>query len=439
MREGNILLRKWKKILGFCFFVVFAAMVYFPQQTQAAVTKTTTQAGFRLSGSARVNVEDSETYRYYLNYSIPSVKDGKMQYTIDATITFATADPQMIPDTVDMSLGLEQFSLHPNGAFSCRLQKTFSAEFDFSTFELNFDYGGTNPSEEYLDFNLDVSVEENRKSPEVTIDPPSTPSRYEKTSEYYMVTVNDPYTRDPLKNGKYSVEISDPSVAKISNIQDIGTNVDGGSRLNISVYYLKSGSAELIFKYQGITARSKFTIQKTSYIIPDSFTLRVGETPSLASYIGVAGGGGLSVKNIKSSNKSVVGVSGKLLVAKKTGRAKITATINGKKRSILVTVVKKPAKKPTLKQLKVSSKGYTYYQNTGKMYLKFSFKNTSSRTITKVRLRYGIPLDEYVSRTKNFSVTIKPKKTVTKRFYVGKLVSPPDGKISVKCLKFWYR
>ena len=64
------------------------------------------------------------------------------------------------------------------------------------------------------------------------------------------------------------------------------------------------------------------------------------------------------------------------------------------------------------KQLKVTYRGFEYDNDTAKLYLKLSLKNTSSYTITKVKMGYEIPIMEDGTITQTFSVTINPGKTV---------------------------
>lgn len=78
------------------------------------------------------------------------------------------------------------------------------------------------------------------------------------------------------------------------------------------------------------------------------------------------------------------------------------------------------AAKPTAKQLKVTYRGFEYDNDTAKLYLKLSLKNTSSYTITKVKMGYEIPIMEDGTITQTFSVTINPGKTVNKTVYIGK-------------------
>ena len=145
--------------------------------------------------------------------------------------------------------------------------------------------------------------------------------------------------------------------------------------------------------------------------------------------------GKCSIKNVKSNKKSVISVSGKKLTARKPGKATITFTLNGKRKSIRFTV-QRPA--PKLNQLKVKISGYTYNPNTGKTYYYLTFRNTSQRTITKVKLRYTMTLNETITLTKNHKVNLKPGKTKRIKVYVGKLITDPQNR-KVKCLKLWYK
>ena len=97
------------------------------------------------------------------------------------------------------------------------------------------------------------------------------------------------------------------------------------------------------------------------------------------------------------------------------------------------------ASKPTAKQLKVSCRGFQYDNDTAKLYLKLNLKNTSSYTITKVRMEYELPIMEDGTITQTFSVTINPGKTVNKTVYIGKMTQQPYKSPKVKCLSFWYR
>ena len=140
----------------------------------------------------------------------------------------------------------------------------------------------------------------------------------------------------------------------------------------------------------------------------------------------------------KSSNKKIVDAAGGFLIAKKPGTAKVSALVNGKRRTITVIVGKKPAPKPKLKQLQVKVKGYKYYPDSGKTIYTTRFTNKSKSTITKVKLKFTMTINEEMTRTKTFKVNIKPGKTKTMKLNIGKLIADPSN-ITVKCLKFWYK
>ena len=65
------------------------------------------------------------------------------------------------------------------------------------------------------------------------------------------------------------------------------------------------------------------------------------------------------------------------------------------------------AAKPTAKQLKVTYRGFEYDNDTAKLYLKLSLKNTSSYTITKVKMGYEIPIMEDGTITQTFSAALQ--------------------------------
>ena len=84
-----------------------------------------------------------------------------------------------------------------------------------------------------------------------------------------------------------------------------------------------------------------------------------------SSYVFKTGGGSITIKKVKSSNKKIVDAAGGFIIAKKPGTAKVSALVNGKRRTITVIVGKKSAPKPTLKQLQVKVTGYKYYPTSG--------------------------------------------------------------------------
>ena len=60
-----------------------------------------------------------------------------------------------------------------------------------------------------------------------------------------------------------------------------------------------------------------------------------------------------------------------------------------------------------------TSKGYKYYPDSGKTIYTTRFTNKSKSTITKVKLKFTMTINEEMTRTKTFKVNIKPGKTKT--------------------------
>ena len=88
---------------------------------------------------------------------------------------------------------------------------------------------------------------------------------------------------------------------------------------------------------------------------------------------------------------------------------------------------------------KMTQQGYEYNPNTGELYITARMQNTSSYTITKVTMYFEIPLDENATPTKTYNVNIPAGKTKNYRFKIGMMTDAPDGKVLVKCKKFWYK
>ena len=70
-------------------------------------------------------------------------------------------------------------------------------------------------------------------------------NNYDKTTGVFLVTVDDPYVFYSNKDSsKYSVSISDSSVAQVT-----GITPKSNDSFEVSVYFAKAGSADFIFKY----------------------------------------------------------------------------------------------------------------------------------------------------------------------------------------------
>lgn len=415
-----------KYILTFV-FAMLMLLCFGPKQAQAAITKEITQDGFKLSGSGTLDLQSENKFKYYVGYQIPSGE--AMDYQVDATITFSRDDLSL--HWVSLWLDDNSTYLYPNGNNIAQGSESFNESGKLEFMEIGLIYDGYVP-EQYVDFNITVNVRENRKNAEIKIYPPET--NYDKTTGMFLITVDDPYVFDSNKDpSKYSVSISDPSVATVT-----GITPSSNDSFEVSVYFLKAGSADLVFNYGKQTQKASFTVQKTIITVSSSISLRVGDTTMFSSYVFKTGGGDITIKKVKSSNKKIVDAAGGFIIAKKPGTAKVSALVNGKRRVITVIVNKKPAPKPKLKQLQVKVLGYKYYPDTGKTYYKTKFTNKSKTTITKVKLRFTMTINEEMTRTKTFKVNIKPGKTRTMNLDIGKLISNPSN-IKVKCLRFWYK
>ena len=374
MSLRNYFYRFGKYILTF-FFVTLLMVLFGPLRAQAAITKEVTSDGFKLSGTGSMNVWDGDEFRYYIGYQIPH--EDSMDYKVDVTMTFQSSS--LTPGRASVYLDDDSIPLYSNGGTVLQGSATFSKSDEMELMEIFVNYDSF-PSEQNVDFSITVNVRENRKNADIAIYPPE--NNYDKTTGMFLVTVDDPYVFYSNKDSsKYSVSISDSSVAQVT-----GITPKSNDSFEVSVYFAKAGSADFVFKYGNQTKK----------------------------------------------------VTGGFLIAKKPGTAKVSALVNGKRRTITVIVGKKPAPKPKLKQLQVKVKGYKYYPDSGKTIYTTRFTNKSKSTITKVKLKFTMTINEEMTRTKTFKVNIKPGKTKTMKLNIGKLIADPSN-ITVKCLKFWYK
>ena len=112
---------------------------------------------------------------------------------------------------------------------------------------------------------------------------------------------------------------------------------------------MKAGSTKLSVTYKGVTVRKTITVRKTTFYVQSSASITLKQKKHINAYISQIGAGSCSVKKLKSSNPKVLSVSGQYLVAKKKGKAKVTFTLNGSRKTINFKVVT-PA--PKFSQLK---------------------------------------------------------------------------------------
>ena len=222
---------RWKKyILGFV-IAIFMLLCFGQHRVQAAITRENTQDGFKLSGTGTMDVQSGNSFRYYLGYQVPS--EESMDYRVDVTMTFPNTE--LTPGRVSVWLGDNSTYLYPNGSNVLQGSGTFNESDELEFMEI-FTYYDSYISESYVDFNITVNVRENRKNADITIYPPE--KSYDKTTGTFLVTVDDPYVLDPLKDtSKYSVSISDSSVGKVTGITPrSGDSVD----VNVYFYFLNN-------------------------------------------------------------------------------------------------------------------------------------------------------------------------------------------------------
>lgn len=168
----------------------------------------------------------------------------------------------------------------------------------------------------------------------------------------------------------------------------------------------------------------------------------IGKKYSISSFI-TSQGKNPTIKKIKSSNSKIIKVSGKKLIPKKVGTATISATVNGKKQRIKITV-KKAAAKPKLSQLDARKAGFYYGDLRGECIAKIKLTNNSKYTITKVKLTstafFDSGWDVFQSKkAKTFTVNLKPKQSKTVKIDFGKYpVAPPD-RWNFKVLQMWHK
>ena len=258
-----------------------------------------------------------------------------------------------------------------------------------------------------------------------------------------IAKINDP---DVQRVPSYNVLVtsSDPSVVDIFGVD----NMDFGSYdpdmdVGIQLSAKKVRKATITIKYKTITKVLHVTVKKS--IASFSYktgTMTLGRKYSIRHFVTFRGNKP-QIKKIKSSNKKIIKASGEKLIPKKTGKATITATINGKKQKIKLTV-KKAKPKPKLSQLKSKKAGLNYGNLHGESTVKIKPTNKTHYTITKVKLTSTLFFDDVwddcrPKKTKTLTANIKPDKSKTVKIYFGKYPVSRPTRWSYKILKFWYK
>lgn len=258
-----------------------------------------------------------------------------------------------------------------------------------------------------------------------------------------IAKINDP---DVQRVPSYNVLVtsSDPSVVDIFGVD----NMDFGSYdpdmdVGIQLSAKKVGTATITIKYKTITKVIHVTVKKSIASFSDKTgTMTTGQKYSIRHFITFRGNKP-EIKKIKSSNKKIIKVSGEKLIPKKAGKATITATINGKKQKIKITV-KKAKPKPKFSQLKSKKAGLDYGNLHGESTVKIKLTNKTQYPITKVKLSSTLFFDDVLDdcrpkKTKTLTVNLKPGKSKTVKIYFGKYPVSKPTRWTYKILQFWYK
>lgn len=258
-----------------------------------------------------------------------------------------------------------------------------------------------------------------------------------------IAKINDP---DVQRVPSYNVLVtsSDPSVVDIFGVD----NMDFGSYdpdmdVGIQLSAKKVGTAAITIKYKTITKVIHVTVKKSIASFSDKTgTMTTGQKYSIRHFITFQGNKP-EIKKIKSSNKKIIKVSGEKLIPKKAGKATITATINGKKQKIKITV-KKAKSKPKFSQLKSKKAGLDYGNLHGESTVKIKLTNKTQYPITKVKLSSTLFFDDVLDdcrpkKTKTLTVNLKPGKSKTVKIYFGKYPVSKPPRWTYKILQFWYK
>ena len=423
--KNNSVSRFWKNFLLFTFLGI-AMIILFPKNAQARLIMKTTNDGFTLSGTMTFDPDDDDNLCQGFDYRI-NTESKTMDYTYELSVTFPSLNLSPESITVEMDDCIYT-TLYNNGSNIFSSKGNFNAYDSINSLEMSLYYDSYDIPKVNVQVNL--TVREKRKQPEITIN--FAENHYEGDMDTLTINVHDPYSNFSLDVSRLSISFADSSIASLS-----GSPFVGSYYASYYVSLKKTGSTEVIVKYESKTVKQKFTVLPSVAYVPEMATIEVGKNTTLSSFLTVYGGGAVTITKIKSSNKNVLAVSGKYLLPKKPGTAIITALYNGQKHTTLFTVYKN-IPKPTVNQLKVSVAKYNYYPSSQETYFYVKFTNKSAYPVTKAKLKFTTVNNEDVILTKSFSGTLKPGKTKTLKIYVGKMADTPK-KISVKCQKFWYK
>ena len=449
-KENATLSGSFYPVRIFLLLIIACMTLLFPTPVHADIIQKQLANGVHLKGTEIITFLE-DTYQEQLN--MPSSDPG--DYTVNIAISFDNPllAPAKAPAKIVYSIDGDQTAMYNTGNTTYtytdkRTLHNVSPSQLYLSFYLDADNEWDSNIDAYT-FSLDCTIQKVPKpspapskpavkpqptapaKPKVTLEPNSINPLYPGDNDTLSLSISDPELPywEYVKPEQVSVKFSDSSVVSLTKKDFLGTS------LQLHIRALKAGTTQCIVTYKGITSKQSITVHKTTFYVPSSASITLKQKKHIANYVFQMGTGKCSIKNVKSNKKSVISVSGKKLTARKPGKATITFTLNGKRKSIRFTV-QRPA--PKLNQLKVKISRYTYNPNTGKTYYYLTFRNTSQRTITKVKLRYTATLNETITLTKNHKVNLKPGATKRIKVYVGKLITDPQNR-KVKCLRLWYK
>lgn len=420
------------------FLLLAAACLTFliPKPVHAAINREKISGGIRLYGTETVSMFDDQVEKI-IGFTDYDTKD----YTISLSVTFPSVNDT--PDYIKYDIDSNYFTLYNEGSTVFRDSRTIT-ELDISPeTKLHIEFGYELDYYDECDAIIDFSIKEVVKvkptptpapkpqAPKVILHGQTISPLYPGDNDTLQLDINDPsleYSSD-INHDLISVKFSDPSVAALTKKDFFG------NFLTIQFHAFKGGTTQCIVTYKGVTATQTIRVNNSTFFVPSSVTMTQKQKKHISAYIQQMGTGTISVSKLKSSNRKVVAISGKRLIAKKTGSAKITFTVNGVRKSIRVRVTK-PIPKPS--QIKVRLSGYIYKPDSGKTYYYLTIRNRSQRTITKIKMKYSMTLNERITRTLTHKVNVKPGTTKRVRVNIGKLIVHPDNR-TAKLLNFWYK
>lgn len=325
-----------------------------------------------------------------------------LEYTVNFTISFENLDAT--PDSIRL------WGLNEEITFTKRLNTSFSGT------AKHVNYSGR--EKVYLTMEYEDSVSE--------LLPITCQFKLELQHKSQPVSMKfySGYALDDLYPGQiasFSVDITDPNVMTIDPAKVKG---------------LKAGSSKIKITYKDAVYNFTLKIKKPFAIVSTtSDTITKGNTVLLHNYIYAKGN--FKLTNIRSSNPSVVSVSGINLYARNTGTALIRFNLNGKASTVRITVVKAPPK-PTRKDLNIRYMDYHWYPASDECYYYVRFVNNSDKTITRATLTFSGYTRVKYNITRTITLNLKAGQLKTMKLYVRDMLLPPSN-CKVTCSKFWYK